>query len=64
MKFQQFFLPLTALAGLQALAAPSVKDRQLSEVDEVAKRSFISSFATEILDLIESTLECTGCDVC
>lgn len=64
MKFQQSFLPLAALAGLQALAAPSVQDRQLSDVDEVAERSLISSFASEILSLIESTVECTGCDVC
>jgi hypothetical protein len=63
MKFQQSFLALAALAGLQALAAPSAQDRQLNEVNEIAGRSLISSLATEILDLIESTLECAGCDV-
>jgi len=63
MKFQQSFLALTALAGLQALAAPSAQDRQLNEANEIAERSLISSLATEILDLIESTLECAGCDV-
>jgi hypothetical protein len=64
MKFQNSFLTLSALAGLQAFAAPSVQDRQLREVNEVVERSLISIFATEILDLIESTVECAGCDVC
>ena len=65
MKFQQSFHVLAALAGLEALAAPSAQDRQLSEANGIAERSFISSMmATEILNLIESTAECVGCEVC
>jgi hypothetical protein len=64
MKFQLSFLILAALTGLQALAAPSSYDRQLSEANNITERDWISTLASEVLKLIESTAECAGCDVC
>jgi hypothetical protein len=63
MKFQISFLTVAVLAGLQVFAAPSPSDRHLSEAKEITERDWISTLASEVLKLIESTAECAGCDV-
>lgn len=63
MKFRQSVYLLVALAGLRTFAAPSLQDRQPSEVDEIAERDWISSLASTILHDIESAADCAACDV-